>query len=336
MANFWDERRVLVTGGSGFIGSHLVERLVNLGAKVRVIDNLCHGSLSNLDGCEKDIEILKHDLSDLDSCISGCRGTNVVLNLAARVSGISFNRTHSGEMFQINSRIGMNMLEAARLTDVERFLVVSSACVYSAESSVPTPESEGFMNDPETTNWGYGWAKRFAEVQAKAYAEQYGMKIGIVRPYNTYGPRDHFSLGEAHVIPALIKKILDGHDPLEVWGSGEQTRSFIYVDDVVSGMLLGIARHPYPDPINIGSVEEVKIKNLVQIIQDATGRKQKVEFNTSQPQGQARRKPDVSKAKKLLGFEASIPIVDGIRKTLDAYEATIRGNSNIEAMHLSP
>ena len=222
-------------------------------------------------------------------------------------------------MFHFNSQIGLNMLEAARQADVERYLVVSSACVYPRESSIPTPESEGFIGDPEPTNWGYGWSKRFLEVQAKAYASQYGMKIGIVRPYNTYGPRDHFTLEEAHVIPSLIRRIVSGEDPLTVWGSGKQTRSFIYVNDLVRGMLLASEKYAIPDPINIGSEEEVTIKQLVEIITHEAARKPLVLFDSTKPEGQLRRQPDLTKAKEILGFEHETSTKDGIRETVQWY-----------------
>jgi GDP-L-fucose synthase len=262
---------------------------------------------------------MKVDLTNLEECREACEDRDIVFGLAARVAGIQYNQSHSADMFYVNSQIGLNMLEASRQADVERYLVVSSACVYPRDCSIPTPESEGFIVDPEPTNWGYGWAKRFLEVQAKAYASQYGMKIGIVRPYNTYGPRDHFSLEEAHVIPALIRRIVAGEDPLTVWGSGKQTRSFVYVTDLVRGMLLAVEKYSVPDAINVGSGEEVTIKELVQIISHEAGRKPVVLFDPTKPEGQLRRQPDLRKAKEILGFEHETSIEDGIRETVRWY-----------------
>lgn len=335
MDDFWKGRRVLVTGGAGFIGSHLVDELVKRGAKVRIADNLSRGSLTNLRHHDDEVELQKIDLTEMRHSLDACRDMDVVLSLAARVSGIQFNRTHSGDMFRINTNISMNVLEAARLLDIERLLVVSSACVYPRNSSIPTPESEGFNEDPEPSNWGYGWAKRFSEIQARAYGDQYGMKVGIVRPYNTYGPRDHFDLSEAHVIPALIKRIEDGEEPLKVWGSGDQTRSFIYVKDLIIGILLAIEKHPSPEPINIGSEEEISIRNLVHLIQDKLSAKRRILFDKSKPEGQLRRRPDVEKARKLLGFEARTSIRDGIEETVNWYrrELELPWQFEISATH---
>ncbi len=307
---------VLVAGGAGFVGSHLVEKLVAEGAQVRVADDLSHGAISNLSSCIDSIELQKTDLTDLAACSEACKEIDVVFGLAAKVAGIQFNNDHPGDMFRINARISMNMLEAARRQNVKKYLVVSSACVYPRDCLVPTPESEGFRGDPEPTNWGYGWAKRFSEIQGMAYATQYGMDIGIVRPYNTYGPRDHFSLDEAHVIPALIVRILREDDPLVVWGSGKQTRSFIYVKDLVNGMLLAIERYPNPEPINIGSIEEIQISELVSIISKTLNLGPKVVFDTTKPDGHIRRRPDVSKALRVIGFRATTPLSEGIEETV--------------------
>ena len=315
MTNFWKEKRVLVTGGAGFIGSHLVEKLADSSATVRVADNFSRGSLPNL-GKVSGVEIMSVDLSEMSNCIDACRDIDVVFSLAARVSGIQFNQSHSADMLRINSRISLNTLEAARITNVERFLTISSACVYSRSCSIPTPESEGFLEEPEPTNWGYGWAKRFSEIQAIAYGSQYGMKVGIVRPYNTYGPRDDFSTSEAHVIPALIAKMLRRADSLSVWGSGNQTRSFVYVKDVVRGMMQAAELYPKPDPLNIGSDEEVSIRQLVNLISAVLNKHPHVSFDTTHPDGHERRRPDVSKAAELIGFKADTPLERGLEETV--------------------
>ncbi len=321
--SFWRNKKVLVTGGAGFIGSHLVERLVAEGAKVRAVDNLENSSLENLEKVKNRIEFIKKDLRILKDCLEASQNQEIVLNLAAKVGGIEFNRKHLGTMFRDNILISTQMLEAARLNDVERFLVVSSACVYPRYCTIPTPEEEGFKDVPEPTNEGYGWAKRMAEVQARTYAQEFGMKIAIARPYNTYGPRDHFAPEKSHVIPALIKRVFDGENPLTVWGDGEQSRAFLYVKDLVEGMLKVIEACPVCDPLNLGTVEEIKIKDLVKLIIKLSGKNPRVHFDTSKPSGQPRRNCNNRKAKEKIGFEARISLREGLEKTITWYRHQI-------------
>lgn len=316
---FWKEKKVLVTGGAGFVGSHVVEMLIEKKAKVTVADDLSNGTIKNLSNVMSEIIFSKEDLTDLKSCIKVTKDQEIVLNLAARVGGIDYNKHHQGTMFRDNALINLNMLEASRLNGVERFLVVSSACVYPNICTVPTPESEGFLDQPEPTNYGYGWAKRFAEVQAGTYYQEYGMKIGIVRPYNAYGPRDHFDPEKSHVIPALIKRIFDGENPIKVWGNGEQSRSFLYVTDFARGAIDAIEKYPVTDPINLGTDEEVKIKDLVYLIIKLSGEELKVIFDTSKPAGQPRRNCDFTKAKKEIGFHAQVTLIEGLEKTIRWY-----------------
>ncbi|MBI4225984.1 SDR family NAD(P)-dependent oxidoreductase [Candidatus Roizmanbacteria bacterium] len=261
--SFWKNKKVLVTGGAGFIGSHLVEKLVKKGSKVMVLDNLSNGKEKNLQAVINKIKIIKGDVSDLETARKACRNQNIVMNLAAKVAGIEYNRIHQATMLAKNLPIAMNIIEAARLEGVERFLVVSSACVYPRNCSIPTPETEGFADEPEPTNGGYGWAKRMAELLGKYYAEEFGMKVAIVRPYNCYGPRDHFDPQTSHVIPALIKRVFAGENPVRVWGSGKQTRAFLFVEDLAEGMMQAVEKYPVPDPINLGTEEEVSIAQLI-------------------------------------------------------------------------
>jgi len=320
MADFWFKKKVLVAGGAGFIGSHLVELLVEKGASVTVADNLENGSLENLKEVNKQIRFSKKDLRISKEAKEACRRQEVVFNLAAKVGGIEFNKRNPGTMFRDNILINTTVLEAAREQRVERFLVVSSACVYPRFCSIPTSEKEGFKGVPEPTNEGYGWAKRMAEVQGRLYAQEFGMKIGIVRPYNTYGPRDHFDPEKSHVIPALIKRVFDGEDPLIVWGSGNQSRAFLYVSDLVRGMVVAVEKYPQPDPINIGTDEEIKIKELINLIVKLSGKNPKIVFDTSKPEGQPRRNCDTQKAKEKIGFEAKVKLNEGLKKTIEWYK----------------
>jgi GDP-L-fucose synthase len=322
---FWGEKNVLVTGGAGFIGSYLTEMLLLKGANIRIADNLENGSLQNLVSCKENIEFIKGDLTKQEVCDKIIQDIDIVLNLAAKVGGIGFNKAHPGTMFTSNVLINTQMLDAARKNDVERYLCVSSACVYPRYCTIPTPESEGFKDVPESTNSGYGWAKRMAEVQAESYAKEYGMKIAIVRPYNAYGPRDHFDPEKSHVIPAIIKKIVDGMNPIVVWGDGEQSRAFVYVTDIARGMMLAIEKYAEADPLNIGTDEEVKIKDLVRLIVKLSGKNPKVVFDSNEPAGQPRRNADIRKAKRLIGYQAQIPLEEGIKKTIEWYKSRVNG-----------
>ncbi len=320
--SFWDGRRTLVTGGSGFIGSHLVERLLEQGAKVRVVGR-SRKNLEKMVGLKSsDVEFLEGDLRDLDFTTNICEGMEAVFNLAARVAGAGWNSSHPGSMFTQNIELSLHLLDSAVRHGVERFLCVSSACVYSRDCTVPTKESEGFWDNPDLSNFGYGWAKRVLEVQAKSYSKEYPIKIGIVRPYNGYGPRDNFEWETSHVIPALIRKVIEGQDPINVWGDGSQTRSFLYVEDFVKGLMLGLEIYPEPDPVNIGTDEEVTIKELILLIAKLAGRSNRLEFDTSKPTGQPRRNGDFSKARALLNFEPSFTLEKGLRQTIDWYILT--------------
>lgn len=319
--DFWTNKRVLVTGGAGFIGSFVVEKLVAKGAKVRVLDNFQNGSKANLRRVSSKIRIIEGDCGDPKTGFLACKGVDIVMNLAARVGGIEYNRTHQATMLRDNLLIGTVMLEAARKANVERFLVVSSACVYPHDCSVPTPESEGFLNEPEPTNGGYGWAKRMGEKLGEYYSEEYGMKVGIVRPYNCYGPRDHFDPETSHVIPALIKRVLDGENPVTVWGSGNQTRAFLYVEDLAEGMMLAIEKYPTPDPLNLGTDEEISIKDLVKKIILLSDKKSNVFFDRSKPDGSPRRNSDNRKAREQLGFTPKIHLDEGLKRTTAWYRA---------------
>jgi nucleoside-diphosphate-sugar epimerase len=325
--NFWEDRRVLVAGGAGFIGSHLVDRLVKAGSNVKVVDSLENGSAPNLPSGK--IGFLQGDLLEPRICKVACEDVDIVYNVAARVAGVGYNVEHPAEMFYRNAMISLNMLEAARTRDVSQFVVVSSACVYERDPPVPTPEGHGFVGDPEPTNLGYGWAKRFAEVQARVYAAEYGMKISIVRPYNAYGPRDHFDPSKAHVIPSLIHKIFSGLNELAVWGNGHQKRSFVYVSDVVEGLILAAERYPVPDPINIGSNEEVSIAELVEMIMKIGAKRLRVKFDESKPVGQSRRSPDLQKARRLLGYSPEVSLHEGLSRTIEWYLSYVQDGSSL-------
>ncbi len=270
------------------------------------------------------------DLCDPQSCNKVCRGADIVMHLAANIRGVGYNVKHHGEMFSSNALINLNMLEAARLASVDRFLCVSSVGVYPRDCAVPTPEEDGFKGEPEASGYGYGWAKRLAEVQSRCYAQEYGMKIAIVRPYNVYGPRMHFDPEIATVISAQIMKVLAAQGVLTVWGNGEQTRSFTYVSDEVDGMMLAVEKHPFADPLNIGTSEEIKIKDLIGMIVQISGKKLRITYDVTKPSGAARRCPDISKPMRLIGYEPKVRLAEGLRETINWYRSYIASASWVD------
>lgn len=318
---FWKNKKVLVTGGTGFIGSFVVEKLVRLGAAVTVLDRIAPNKpIKHIDHLKDEVRFITGDCNDMNTAINACKKQDIVMNLAARVGGIEFNRQHQATMLKDNLQIAISMLEAARVAQVERFLVISSACVYPRDAVIPTPETEGFRAEPEPTNGGYGWAKRMAEKLGMYYAQEFGMKVGIVRPYNAYGPRDHFDPATSHVIPALIKRVMDGETPVVVWGSGKQSRAFLYVEDLAEGMIAAIEKYPVPDPINLGTDEEITIAELINKVIKLTGINTKAVFDKSKPDGSPRRNSDNAKAKEKIGFTAPTQLDEGLKKTIDYYK----------------
>ncbi len=320
MADFYKNRKVLVTGGAGFIGSHLVEMLVERAAKVTVPVRKTT-KLDFLEAVRDQITIAEADLFDKESILRAMNGQEIVLNLAAaKGGGIAHSMEHQASLFRDNMNSFLNVIDAARLVGVERFLVVSSACVYPTNTTSPTPEEEGIKDQPDPSNAGYGWSKRMEEYLGKAYAEEFGMKIAIARPYNAYGPRDDFFAPTNHVIPGLIKRIISGENPLVVWGSGKQTRSFLYVKDFARGLLEVCEKYPVADPLNIGSEEEISIGDLARLLVDLTGAKLDIVFDTKKPDGQPRRTCDTRKAKEKIGFSAQTLLRDGLVNTIDWYK----------------
>lgn len=318
MKNFWQGKKVLVTGGTGFVGSFVCEMLLQKKAVVYITTK--SGNLKNVKHIKSDLKIITCDLTTKKEALRTTRGKDVVLNLASKVAGIEFNISHPATMFTDNVEIAKNITSACVTNSVERLLVTSSACVYPRNCTIPTPESEGFIDDPEPTNLGYGWSKRVAELLGQFYNQEYGLKVAIARPYNAYGPRDNFDPKISHVIPGLIKRVFDGENPLTVWGSGKQTRSFLYVEDLARGLIDTIEKYPQADPVNIGTDEEVTIAHLTKQIIKLSGKKVKIVFDTTKPDGQPRRNCDTKKANEKIAFRTNITLEEGLKRTIGWYK----------------
>lgn len=314
---FWKNRKVLVTGGCGMMGSYVTEFLVQAGASVRVADNLSRGSTEFIKAVLDSVELRKVDLLDLDSCREVCDGQEVVMHLAAKVTGIEYNRTHQREMFETNFLLQRNVIHAAADSGVKRFLQVSTACVYPHDALVPTPESEGTRGTPEPTNEGYGWAKRMGEQLAKYYTQETKMECVIARPFNAYGPRDNFDEAKSHVIPALMHRVLRGDNPVEIWGSGNQKRVFVHAKDVAQGIILLTEKAPPAEPVNLGHDQMVSIRELFETICRVLGKSPKALYDTTKPEGYSARAADPTKLLAITGFIPSILLEEGIREMVE-------------------
>lgn len=321
MRDFWEGKRVLVTGGSGFVGSHLTEMLVARGAKVTVPLMSAEMPMKFLSHVREKINVAVANLMNIDDALRVTAKHEVVMNLAARVGGIEFNIQNPGLSFYENTQMFLNVLEASRINTVERFLVTSSACVYPRNCTIPTPETEGFLDMPDPANDGYGYAKRVQEFLAQKYAQQYGMKIAIARPYNAYGPRDSFRSSTSHVIPALIRRIFEAPEggTIEVWGNGQQSRAFLFVEDFARGLMEITEKYAVADVLNLGTDEETKISDLVAMIIKLSGKNLDVHFDTTKPTGQPRRNCDTRKAKEKIGYISQITLEQGLKRTMDWY-----------------
>lgn len=322
---YWKSRKVLVTGGAGFLGSYLVEELVQGGAKVTVVDNLSTSSLENLSSVRKKIQFIRGDLRDLKLCLKVTEGVEVVMNLASPAYGMGYSIQHHGEMFYGTALVQLQMFEAARMNKVSRFLVVSSSCVYPDDAPIPTPELEVMTGRPEKVNEGYGWAKRIGELQGRYYASEYGMEIAICRPFNPYGGRYRWKGQKSHVIPTLVKRILDGEDPLRVWGSGNQRRNFLHARDTARLMMMITDRYACAQPVNIGYEDDVSIAELVSLICEVSRKSPQVVFDTEKPEGRFRKCADATLLKKITNnYVPKISLRQGVQEMIDWYHRSFK------------
>jgi len=321
MTEFWTNKRVLVGGGCGFLGSYLVPELVEAGSEVTVVDNFDNGYRDNLSTVADRIELIEADLREPTVCQDLTRGRDVVLNLAAKAFGLEYSRNHNGEMLVYNLLCTLPLLEAARQNLTERFVVVSSSCVYPDDAIVPTPELPVFTGNPEQVNEGYGWAKRVQELAGTYYAREYGMKVTTIRPFNPYGGNYRWkSESQAHVVPALVKRVLDGEDPLLVWGSGNQRRNLLHASDAARAILTVTENAPDASPVNIGYDDDISIADLVHLICKISGKHPRVEFDTSKPEGRFRKCADATRLRQLTSaLRPRVTLEQGIREMAEWY-----------------
>jgi GDP-L-fucose synthase len=295
--------RVLVTGGGGFLGSHLVERLESDGQEV-------------VAARQRDYDLTRFD--DTARLFDDAK-PELVYHLAAEVGGIGANRANPGRYWYANLQMGVNLLEQARIHSTPKLVIVGTVCAYPKYTPVPFREESLWDGYPEETNAPYGVAKKSILVGAQAYREQYGLDSIFLLPTNLYGPRDNFHPTNAHVIPDLIRKMVDSPDEIVLWGDGSPTREFLYVDDCVEGLVLAAGRYDGADPVNLGAGKEISIRDLAELVADVTGFEGRIEWDTSQPNGQPRRSVDATRASELFGFEATTPLRDGLEKTVAWY-----------------
>ncbi len=310
--SYWAGRTVAVTGGGGFLGSFVVERLRSAGCDDVAVPRSREYDLRKL-------EAIQAFLRDSDP--------DIVIHLAARVGGIGANRAHAAEFFYDNLIMGTQLMHESWRHGVEKFVAVGTVCAYPKFASVPFREDDLWLGYPEETNAPYGLAKKMLLVQAQAYRQQYGFNTIYLLPVNLYGPRDNFDLEASHVIPALIRKCIEAQDRRDTvvtaWGTGQPTREFLYVEDAAAGILMATERYNAADPVNLGSGIEIGIRQLASLIARLTGYEGKIVWDSNRPDGQPRRSLDTSRAMELFGFRAQTSLEDGLRETIQWFRMTL-------------
>lgn len=306
--SYLEDKRIVVTGGAGFLGKNVVAKLKEHRCEEIFIPRSKDYNLVDMDAVKRLYEDARPD---------------VVIHLAAVVGGIGANRENPGHFFYDNLMMGVQMMEQGRLHGIEKFVAIGTICCYPKFTPVPFNEENLWNGYPEETNAPYGLAKKMLLVQSQAYRQQYGFNSVFLLPVNLYGPGDNFDPCCSHVIPALIKKCVDaidsGMDSITVWGTGKATREFLYVEDAARAIVLATERYNKSEPVNIGAGFEISIKELVDLITELTDFKGKIIWDATKPDGQPRRRLDVSRAEREFGFRAKMRFEEGLRRTVEWY-----------------
>src|SRR5436190_18657670 len=304
---FWSQRRVAVTGGAGFLGRPTTAMLEELGGEAKVIRSA------------------EHDLRERDAPLRALEGADVVLHLAANVGGIGYNRRNPGPLAHDNLAMGLNVFKACRVLETPKLVAACSVCAYPKFTPVPFKEDDIWNGYPEESNAPYGLAKKMLLVLSDSYRRQYGLDSCVPVIANLYGPGDNFDLEDSHVIAAMIHKYVvateRGEPEVVLWGTGEPSREFLYVDDAARALLLCAERLEVSDPVNLGTGNETRIRDLAETISELTGYEGQTVWDTSRPDGQPKRYLDVSRARELIGFEAETPLEEGLRRTIESFRA---------------
>jgi len=305
---FWDNKRVTVTGGAGFLGKQLVSQLEKCGCRNIFVPRIEDYDLVKMDAVKRLYSDAKPD---------------IVIHLAAKVGGIGANRENPGKFFYDNLMMGVQMMEIGRQVGIEKFVAIGTICSYPKFTPVPFKEENLWNGYPEETNAPYGLAKKMLLVQSQAYRQQYGFNSIFLLPVNLFGPGDNFNPETSHVIPALIRKCIDAksQEPtITVWGTGKPTREFLYVEDAAEGIILATEKYNKSEPVNLGAGFEISIKDLVKLIVKLTGFKGKIIWDRTKPDGQPRRRLDTQRAYQEFGFKAKTNFEEGLKKTIDWYK----------------
>ena len=304
----WNRKRILITGGAGFLGAAVVAKLRSRGCIDVIVPRSRDYNLVEGEAVRRLYRDARPDL---------------VIHLAAKVGGIGANRDNPAGFLHDNLVMGLQVVDEAYRANVEKCVVVGTVCSYPKFTSVPFKEDSLWDGYPEETNAPYGLAKKMLLVQGQAYRAQYGFNVVHVLPANLYGPGDHFDLETSHVIPAVIRKCVEavrsGSSHVEMWGSGQATREFLYVEDGAEGIILASERYDRPEPVNLGTGVEISIRDLVGKITDLTGFRGEIRWDRSKPDGQPRRCLDTARAEKEFGFKARVSLEEGLRRTVDWY-----------------